>query len=328
MINMEIHDSLAVFGENEYTYQCVLDDFKNAEFIGVITFNITTGPDSRLLKSLQEACLNGTNAVVITNIPKRFPVYYGDQNAFAARSMINSYMRQLKPQNYGMRLSPYFSFHNHAKLIMTDNIVYWGSSNYSDASSRNFECGTVSTDKELISFLKDSLFPKIQSQSVPYFKYNFAIAIANIETLIPACKKAREELHDAAFMPYSDYDTNFEERWVYRTTESGLTLKFLQGFIEFFSEFVNALNVIDDIVDEYSDQDELPEKVEILKELYEDYMLSYLQPPARPPVPACGQRGYPGAADPANRMSEHWARLGGADCQLSLQSFGYRAGSH
>lgn len=62
---------------------------------------------------------------------------------------------------------------------------------------------------------------------------------------------------------------------VYRTTESGLTLKFLQGFIEFFSEFVNALNVIDDIVDEYSDQDELPEKVEILKELYEDYMLSY-----------------------------------------------------
>ena len=46
--------------------------------------------------------------------------------------------------------------------------------------------------------------------------------------------------------------------------------------------------------------------------------------PARPLVPACGQRGYPGAANPANRMSGHWARLGGTDYQLSLQPFRYR----
>ena len=150
----------------------------------------------------------------------------------------------------------------------------------------------------------------------------------NIEALIPACKIAREELHDAAFMPWSDYDTNFEEKWIYRTTESGLTLKFLRGFTEYFSAFDDALNVIDDIVDEYSDQDELPEKVEILKELYEDYMLSYLQPPARPPVPACGQRGYTGKADSADRMPEYRTRLGGTDYQLSLQPFKYRAGSH
>ena len=275
MMTMEIHDNLAVFGENECIYQCVLDDFKNAKFIGIITFNISSSTNSQLLKSLQEACLKGTDAVVITNIPKRFPSYYGHQYALAARKMINSYMRQLNPQNYGMRLSPYFSFHNHAKIVMTDNIVYWGSSNYSDESSRNFECGTVSTDKELIGFLKDSLFPEVQSKSVPYFKYNFAMALANIEALIPACKIAREELRDAAFIPWSDYDTNFEEKWIYRTTESGLTLKFLRGFTEFFSEFDNALNVIDDIVDEYSDLDELPEKVEILRGLYEDYMRSY-----------------------------------------------------
>ena len=97
----------------------------------------------------------------------------------------------------------------------------------------------------------------------------------NIEALIPACKIAREELHDAAFMPWSDYDTNFEEKWIYRTTESGLTLKFLRGFTEYFSAFDDALNVIDDIVDEYSNLDELPEKVEILRGLYEDYMRSY-----------------------------------------------------
>lgn len=63
MMTMEIHDNLAVFGENECIYQCVLDDFKNAKFIGIITFNISPSTNSQLLKSLQEACLKGTDAV-------------------------------------------------------------------------------------------------------------------------------------------------------------------------------------------------------------------------------------------------------------------------
>ena len=41
-----------------------------------------------------------------------------------------------------------------------------------------------------------------------------------------------------------------------------------------------------------------------------------------------GSEDTPGAANPANRMSGHWARLGGTDYQLSLQPFRYRAGSH
>lgn len=153
--------------------------------------------------------------------------------------------------------------------------MYWGSSNFSDESSGNLECGTISTDQDLIKFLKDSLFPEVQNQSVPYFKYNFAVAITNIEALIPACKMARQKLFDAAYMPWADYDTNFEEKWIYRTTESGLTLKFLRGFTQFFSRFDDALSVIDDIVDEYSDLDELPEKVEKLRELYEEYNSSF-----------------------------------------------------
>lgn len=41
-----------------------------------------------------------------------------------------------------------------------------------------------------------------------------------------------------------------------------------------------------------------------------------------------GSEDYPGAADPADRMPEYRTRLGGTDYQLSLQPFGYRAGSH
>ena len=270
-----VNDSRAVFGKNESLYQCVLDDFKNAKFIGILTYNISPKLDSLLLETLKNACLNGTNAIIVTNIPKRFPSYFKEQYALAAKDMIDLYVRQLNPQGYGMRLNPYFAFHNHAKIVMTENIVYWGSSNYSDERSRNFECGTVSTDRELIAYLKDVLFPEIQSGSVPFYKYNFAVALANLESLIPACQAARQKLFDAAFEPWSEYETNFQDVWIYRTNDSGVTIGFLRGFLDYFSRFEDALDVIDSIIDEYCEYDELPDQVEELRTLYEEYKALY-----------------------------------------------------
>lgn len=275
MKSILIDDTRAVFGKNEFGYQDVLDDFKNAKFIGVMTFNISPKKNSHLLKSLKEACMNGANATIITNIPKRFSSYFNHRYAVAAKDMIDLYTKQLNPRSYGMRLTPYFTFHNHAKVIMTDNIVYWGSSNFSDESCNNIECGTISTDRKLIKYLKDSLFSEIQSKSISYYKYNFAVAIVNLESLIPVCKTARQSLFDAAFEPWADYDTNFEEKWIYRTTDSGVTVDFLQNFIKFFSKFEDALNVIDNIIDDYWELDELPDQVETLKNLFEDYKYTF-----------------------------------------------------
>ena len=132
-----IKDSQAVFGKDEYLYQSILDDFKKSKFIGIMTFNISSKKDSKLLTYLKEACTNGTNATIITNIPKRFPQYFGNKYALAAKNMIDLYKQQLNPVDYGMRLEPYFTFKNHSKIIMTDNIIYWGSSNFSDESCEN-----------------------------------------------------------------------------------------------------------------------------------------------------------------------------------------------
>lgn len=270
-----VNNGQAVFGKGEFTYQKVLNDFSSARFIGVMTFNISPRTDSSLLNALKRACLNGADATIITNIPKRFPSYYGVKYAVAAKDMIDLYKRQLDPAQYGMRLNPYFTFKNHAKIIMTENIVYWGSSNFSDESKENFECGTISTDKELISFLRETLFPEVTGKSVPYYKHNFAVAIANLNNLIHECKKAHADLFEAAFEPWADYDTNFEERWIYRTTDSGVTVSFLRGFIDFFSQFDEALDVIDSIIEEYWDEDELPEEVAALQTLFEEYKRTY-----------------------------------------------------
>lgn len=99
----ELDNAKVVFGQNEYLYQRVLDDFKNTSFIGIITFNISTKPDSILLSLLKDACDNGSNAVIITNIPKRFSKYYKTTYALAAKKTIDMYKKCLNPQNYSMR---------------------------------------------------------------------------------------------------------------------------------------------------------------------------------------------------------------------------------
>lgn len=273
MKSISISDSQAVFGKNECIYQRVLDDFKNSTFIGIMTFNISPNKDSRLLSALKNACLNGANAIIVTNIPQRFETYFYIKNIEAARAKIDLYRRQLDPRDYGMRLNPYFTFHNHAKIIMTDNMIYWGSSNFSDESQKNFECGSISTDKELINYVKDSLFSDIESQheAVPYYKYNYAIAIVNLNGLIQICKEAKKSLFYATFEPWKDYDTNFEEKWICSTPDSKQSVEFLGEFIERFSQFDDALNVIDEIVDEYCGLDNLPEPVDMLKSLVKNY---------------------------------------------------------
>lgn len=232
MNKISVSNSYAVFGRGEYAYQRVVDDFANTNFIGILTYNISAKSDSHLLNALRNACKNGTKATIITNIPKKFPSYYGTSYAAAAKRTIDIYIRLLNPSNYGMRLSTYFSFSNHAKIILTDNMVYWGSGNFSDESKDNFECGSISTDKETIAYIRDVLFPEVQDRSVPYYKNDFAVAIANLENFIPACREAKQTLFESSYEPWADYDTNFEEKWLYRTTDSQVTIAFLNDFTD------------------------------------------------------------------------------------------------
>lgn len=272
-------DCQAVFGYDECTYQPVLDDFQNTEFIGIMTYNISSKSDSDLLQSLKDACKRGADTVLITNIPKRFSQYYRTNGknyyAEAAKRVIDTYLQQLNPVDYNLRLHPYFSFDNHAKIIMTDNMVYWGSGNFSDESNSNFECGTISTDPSLIEYLKCKLFPNIQSESIPYYSHNFAVAIVNLEDLIMKCTSAKQALHEAAFEAVEDYDTNFEVIWVYRTTDSGVTTEFLDKFIYSFSQFDDALKIIECIIDGYQDCEELPQDVATLEILLDEYKCTY-----------------------------------------------------
>ena len=47
-ILIDVIDGKIVFGQNEFLYQEVLDDFAKADFIKILTFNISTKKDSCL----------------------------------------------------------------------------------------------------------------------------------------------------------------------------------------------------------------------------------------------------------------------------------------
>lgn len=270
-----ISESEAVFGEGEYTYQRVIDNFPSAKYIAIVTFNISPKDDSELLKALQTACQSGTNAILITNIPNRYIHYYKSIYAEHAKKSINTYLDLLNPNNYGLRLNVYFSFKNHAKIIMTDNIVYWGSSNYSDESKQNFECGTISTNMDFISYVRNEIIPMLQKKTASYYKYNYAEAIANLEDLIELCTKSKDEVFEASFIPQCDYNTNFNEVWIFDFSSNNLNCKFIETFKCSFSSFEEALKPIENIIYDLEDCDELPDDARELQNMLDTYRSLY-----------------------------------------------------
>ena len=122
-----------VFTKDELGYQEVLDDMCVAEEITIVTYNIS---------EQKEALVNGLRRAgqhckinIITNIPARWKTYYGDAFREKARNKINLYLFKLNPEKLGIKPKVFFDFSNHGKIIMTNNVAYVGSANYSEVVS-------------------------------------------------------------------------------------------------------------------------------------------------------------------------------------------------
>lgn len=277
MDNFTFRDGHFVAGIGEHTYQEVIEDFDNTEFIGITTFNISKYCDGILINALKKACEKGVCATVITNIPKRFKQYYREDYALAAKQVIGSYIRLLDAEAFGMRLSAYFDFSNHAKIIMTDNVAYIGSENYSDEGKDNYECGVISRDTDFIRHLKDVVFPERILGSIPYYKYNIAEAIAILRGAGSFCIEAKEKIYNAAFTEWADYETDFEPVSIYNSHNSGITARLLSAIIDEFDKYEDALKSVQEVIDYYYEkyEDNVPEQIESLEELYDSYMTDF-----------------------------------------------------
>lgn len=163
-----------VCSKEEFCYKEVVEDFTHAKRIGIITYNISTKDKDFLLKQLEQVD-SECKIEIITNIPNRFETYYNSRLGHTykekARTNINTYLKKLNPENYDVKIETYFNFDNHMKIIVTDNVAYIGSANYSNESENNFEAGTITKDKEFIKYLFKEFFEEIKEESTPYY-YN------------------------------------------------------------------------------------------------------------------------------------------------------------
>ena len=164
---IKVTDEVAiVFTHNDCGYQDVLDTFDDAIWVDVVTYNLSSH-DDRLLKMLRELPKT-VDVRVITNIPKRFDTYYGDKPKSRFKTMLSNYRAFLAPENFVADATSFFNVSNHSKIVMTDDLAYIGSANFSAESADNFECGVLFSSKAIIEKIREAIVEEIVSFSAPY----------------------------------------------------------------------------------------------------------------------------------------------------------------
>lgn len=165
-----VSNARMIITRDELGFQEVIDDFGNAEYIYIITYNISNNSEE-LLNSLRDIDEN-TEIKLFTNIPNRFDSYFSSRSRENARARINTYITKLDPETFPERFASFFMFNNHMKLVMTNNIAYLGSANYSDESANSFEAGIIFEDNEAISELKEFIDDDFELNAQPYYMAN------------------------------------------------------------------------------------------------------------------------------------------------------------
>ncbi|MFD2368882.1 phospholipase D-like domain-containing protein [Brevibacillus sp. GCM10020057] len=222
----------------ELGYQEVIDDFPNAKFIFVATYNISEKRDE--LNNLLQKYSTTADIRVVTNIPSRFDKYYdpkekpkfGKTPREKARDSIENYTEKLNPEKYE-GLKTFFHFQNHSKIVLTDNIAYIGSANYSPESRDSRETGVLFKDPEMVKAIIDVLVPLIEGEGIQYFGDNKINELKIVfSLLLTQLNRAMDTLHEEMFN-YGGYIDEFE---FYNANDPGLSKQSMSGLLDVLSD--------------------------------------------------------------------------------------------
>lgn len=233
-----------VFTKNELGYQEVLDDMGAAEEITIVTYNISER-NAALVDGLRMAGQH-CKINIITNIPARWETYYGDAFRAKARDKINLYLSKLNPEKLGIKPEVFFDFSNHGKIIMTNNVAYVGSANYSEESARNTEFGFISRDKDFIAFIQSEILPEIEASAIPYYEYDFTPLLLEANVALSALFNIRNRLYEEAYHLHDDIDG---EWYYYNEHEAFLSRSILEHIVQIVAESVKVASEIYDAID-------------------------------------------------------------------------------
>ena len=251
-----------IYSKNELGYQEVLDDFNNADEIIIVTYNISE-KQSILIQKLTDAP-SETKISIFTNIPSRWDKYYGDAYKNAARKKINVYLIKLKPDSIGEKVSVFFNFENHGKIIMTNNVVYVGSSNYSEESKNNIKFGIISRDQDYVTFLKEEITKELEESSTPYFEYDYLPLLLEVKMHLSDLFALKNELFEQVYSYYDDLDG---KGYFYNDTEGRLSQVSIKDIIAELGKCSGLFGTIYDVAYKLTDDENTLDEI---NEYYEN----------------------------------------------------------
>lgn len=229
----------------------MLDDIPSATEITIVTYNISERKDALVsaLRSREQNC----KVIVITNIPARWETYYGDLFRDKARNKIQLYMTKLNPEKLGIKSEVFFDFSNHGKIIMTNNVAYIGSANYSEESANNTEFGFILRDADFIQYLRQEILPEIKASAVPYYKYDYTELLLEANVVLSALFNIRNRLYEEAYHLHDDIDG---EWYYYNEHEDFLSHQLLELIQKIVDSGVKVASDIYDAIDVITDSDD------------------------------------------------------------------------
>ena len=263
ILSTKIKEAKFLVAKDELTYVEVLEDFSKANKIFILTYSISN-KNNELLKALKQ-CGENTQVKIISNIPGRWQEYFNDNYAKRAQKNISIYKSKLNPEKISERAESYFCFANHAKIIMTENIAYVGSANFSEESSENFEAGFISRDKNFIKFLENDIFPWIIEYSSEYGIDN---KLLFLKTAINKSIVMFESIYEKFHMSfYSLVDHRGQEQWFYNTTDNIISVNDIEETNEICNKYLELLEEINSI---FKNKNIIDAGIEDISDLIED----------------------------------------------------------
>lgn len=238
-----------VTSKGELNYQEVLNDFDSADYIFVTTYNISQNRKA-LLNLLKKASTHA-EVRIVTNIPNRYETYYGGNARKKARESINNYTRKLSSSDDTEQIDAFFNFENHSKVILTNNIAYIGSANFSEESSNSRETGFIIKDKKLVQVVIDNLVPIILDESIRYYGNSFVEKKLVLSLLASRLEAASINIEEESYT----YVGRFDEVKIYNHWDPQLREESLEVLLDLTQEIEEEIYRINELyeTDEFTD---------------------------------------------------------------------------
>lgn len=259
--------------KGELAFEEVLRFFLSASEICIATYNLSKKSDRliELLDNVKAEC----HITLITNIPARWPSYFLNTDKKRVYSEIQMYLRKLKKLAEKENVSVYFNFINHGKIVMTDELAYIGSANFSDESSTSREFGVLVDDHALINEIKAEVERVLEVECVPYFEYDYLELIKEVNQNIDVLTEIISDLSLNIFSVTDQGVAYISDDLVLREED----IETIESDIENSLELLGSINAVFEIIDNRCNETEtVLEVIDEFKKL-ESMLQSYCNSP-------------------------------------------------